>query len=187
MSWLWFAALEDASGPPPEPLLAARAEPLDGGPALTLACWAAAQAPPAGAVRIAARAVGPEGPAVRLSLTLAPDGVRLPFDDPAVVEARRAVLRGPAPPVLSTLVEGDSIFAGAVVGVLEEGRVSPPDDPFARIFPARRLRVPPGLLRPAPAPAGPSLERYGGGRPWPIPRFAYDDGADRSSSRFSRA
>ncbi len=117
-----------------------------------------------------------------LSLTRTPAGVRLPFDDPAVLEARRAILRGPAPPVVSTLVEGDSLLAGALFGAPDPGPL--PTDPFARFLPARLLRVPAGFLRPAPAPAGPSIERYGSARPWPIDGFP--DQPPASSSRFSR-
>ncbi|HEY3019596.1 MAG TPA: hypothetical protein VGJ32_05350 [Solirubrobacteraceae bacterium] len=46
------------------------------------------------------------------------------------------------------------------------------DDPFARIFPRRLLRVGPGVLAAVPAPAGPTIERSGSAQPWPWNRFA---------------
>ena len=46
------------------------------------------------------------------------------------------------------------------------------DDPFARIFPARRLTVAAGLFGAVPAPAGPDIERHRSGAPWPYPSFA---------------
>jgi hypothetical protein len=45
------------------------------------------------------------------------------------------------------------------------------EDPFARIFPARILRVEAGLFGRVPAPAGPTIERYGSSQPWPWDRF----------------
>jgi hypothetical protein len=184
MTWLWLAALDGAAEPPPGPAPRASAicAPADGGGPVALVVWERGGRPAPAAVRVDARIVGP-GPALLLSLTRTPAGTRLPFDDPAVVEARRAILRGPAPPVVSTLVEGNSLLAGALLGGPEAGL---PSDPFARFLPARRLRVPAGLLRPAPAPAGPSLERYGSHRPWPVDRFPPDQPPD-SSSRLSRA
>ena len=101
-------------------------------------------------------------------LVLAPPGVRLPFDDPAVAGARRAVLAGPRLRLVSTLLRGDSVFAGALTVPGDDG---PFDDPFARIFPSRRLVVGPGLLGATPPPTGLAIERYGGGNPWPWDRF----------------
>ena len=45
------------------------------------------------------------------------------------------------------------------------------DDPFARVFPGRVLRVEAGLLGRTRWPAGPVIERYGSARPWPSDRF----------------
>jgi hypothetical protein len=73
---------------------------------------------------------------------------------------------------VSTLVRGDSIFAGAITALPDgepDGAVA---DPFGRVFPARLLRVGAGLLGSVPPPAGPVIERYGSGNPWPWDRFA---------------
>jgi hypothetical protein len=45
------------------------------------------------------------------------------------------------------------------------------DDPFARLFPARILRVDAGLLGTMPPLVGPGTQRYGAGNPWPWDRF----------------
>jgi len=45
------------------------------------------------------------------------------------------------------------------------------DDPFARLFPARILRVEGGVLGRVPLPCEPTIERYGSARPWPWDRF----------------
>jgi hypothetical protein len=46
------------------------------------------------------------------------------------------------------------------------------DDPFARIFPARLLRVEAGLFGRVPPPGGPTIERYGSAQPWPWDRYS---------------
>jgi hypothetical protein len=102
---------------------------------------------------------------------LAPPRARLPFDDPAVQGARRAVLAGPPRRLVSTLLRGDSIFAGALTGLPDGEPDGLVDDPFGRVFPARLLHVGPGLLGAMPPPAGPVIERYGSGAPWPWDRF----------------
>ena len=45
------------------------------------------------------------------------------------------------------------------------------DDPFARVFPARLLRVGPGVLGAVRPPCGPTMERYGSAQPWPWDRY----------------
>jgi hypothetical protein len=115
-----------------------------------------------------ARVVDQGGAPAVVSLVLAPPGVRLPFDDVAVQDARRAVLAGPPRRLVSTLLRGDSIFAGAITAAVDD---APFEDPFARVFPGRRLRVGPGLLGAVPTPTGPVIGRYGGGNPWPWDRF----------------
>jgi hypothetical protein len=100
--------------------------------------------------------------------------VSLLFDDPAVQEARRQVLGAARPfDAVSTLLRDASHFEGSVTvarGAGDEARLAW-DDPFARIFPARLLRVPGGVLGRVPAPAGPTIERYGSAQPWPWDRF----------------
>jgi hypothetical protein len=162
VSWCWLALVESLPAGP-RPLAHARIE--EGG---ILAAWAREERPSVAAAKVDARVVDPDGDAAVISLVLAPHGVRLPFDDAAVQGARRAVLAGPARRVVSTLVRGDSLFAGAITAMAAHG---PHDDPFARIFPARRLHIGPGLLGTVAAPCGPVIERYGGGNPWPWDRF----------------
>ncbi len=164
MSWLWFAQVQDtqrggalASAPIRDP---------DGRAAGFLAVWPATNRPKVPAVKIDARVIDPDGEAADVSLVLAPPRVRILFDDTAVQQARRDVLAGRPPRAISTLLRGDSIFAGAIT-------VDPlGDDPFARIFPGRRLRVAAGLFGAVPAPPGPDIERHGSGAPWPYPSFA---------------
>lgn len=166
MSWLWFApVLRLPDGAPP--IAHAEARDPDGAPVGYLAVWSADRRPPVRAVKIDGRAVDPIGGPVRVSLVLAPFRAKLPFDDLAVQHARRAVLAGPRRRFVSTLVRGDSIFAGAVTALGEGGF----DDPFARIYPAKTLDVGPGLFGAPPPPAGPVIERYGSGNPWPFDRY----------------
>ena len=163
MSWMWFAVAQDAEAHDAHAAAAARC--LDGTPAGVLAVWLAEHRPKMPAVKVDARIVQRDGEQALVSFVLAPPGVRLPFDDTAVKQARRDVIAGRPPRALSTLLRGDSIFAGAIT-------VEPVgDDPFARIFPARRLIVGAGLFGPVPAHPGPDIERHGSGAPWPYPTF----------------
>ena len=114
----------------------------------------------------------PSGPACVVSLALAPAPGPI-ADDPAVVQARRDVLRDGRPCAV-TLLTADPVH---VAGSLTVARGDRPDevaaladDPFARLWGARLLRVPPGVLGAPVHPTGPSLERYSG-RPWPYDRF----------------
>ncbi len=163
MNWMWFAVVQD--GAARDAYAAAPAWCLDGRRAGVLAVWPAEHRPKVPAVKVDARIVDRDGDRAELSLVLAPPRVRLLFDDTAVQQARRDVLAGRPPRALSTLLRGDSIFAGAVT-------VDPAgDDPFARIFPARRLTIGPGLFGRVPAHPGPDIERHGSGAPWPFPTF----------------
>jgi hypothetical protein len=160
---MWFALTDDAVAR--DALAAAAVSDLDGSPAGVLAAWPAEHRPKVPAVKIDGRIIDPAGGAAEVSLVLAPPRVRLLFDDTAIQQARRDVLAGRPPGALSTLLRGDSIFAGAVT-------VDPvEDDPFARIFPARRLVVAHGVFRHLPAHPGPDIERHGSGAPWPYPIF----------------
>jgi len=171
MSWLWLA-LVDAPPAGAPPLAAAPATAPDGAPAGLLAAWPAERRPPVRAAKVDARAIDPRGAPARISLVLAPWRARLPFDDLAVQGARRAVLAGPPRRLVSTLVRGDSVFAGAITALPDDEPDGVVDDPFARVFPARRLRVGTGLLGAMRPPAGPVIERYGSGNPWPWDRFS---------------
>jgi hypothetical protein len=127
------------------------------------------------AVRVEPDLVG-DGPAWAVSLVLPPRGTRPLFDDPAVVGAMQAVLRDPGrAPLLSTLVDGSTQWAGSVSGIdpdVAAGRTAWwREDPFARLGPQHRILVPTGVFRPAPTPAGPGHQRHAGA-PWPWGRFA---------------
>jgi hypothetical protein len=128
--------------------------------------------PERSAVRVEPTLLG-DGPALAVSLVLPPRGARPLFDDPAVVHAMRTVLRDPGrAPLLSTLVEGSTHWAGAISGI-DPRRARPAwwaEDPFARLGPRHRLLVPAGALRPRPLPAGPGHQRHAGA-PWPWGAF----------------
>jgi len=115
--------------------------------------------------------VDPAGAPAWISLVEPPPGVRLLFDDLAVQQARRAVLAAPPADGVSTLLRDTSHFAGAITVARGAAAERLAEDPFARIFPARLLRVEGGVLGRVPPPCGPTIERYGSARPWPWDRF----------------
>lgn len=170
MSWCWFAVVDEAkvSGA----LASAAAYDLDGRSAGVLAAWPSGRKPVPHAVRMDARVVDAEGAAAWVSLVeVAADRAPL-FDDPAVSGALRAVLSGRRLDAVTTFVRDSSRFAGSLsvsrtdgteLGVLR-------DDPFARIRPARLLRVEAGLLGSVLPPPGPVIQRYAG-QPWPAAGF----------------
>ena len=169
MAWAWFARLDE---PPPAVDLCAAARRPDGSEAGFLAAWLAHAKPLRHALRADARIFDAAGPACAVSLVLAPSGVRLPFDDPAVAQARRRVLAAaPAADAVSTLLSDASHFEGAVSVWRGVPDWVVADDPFARVFPAVRLEVEAGLFGWVAAPAGPTIERYGSAQPWPADRF----------------
>lgn len=169
MSWCWFATRTER---PDNAMATAAATSTDGRDAGFLAAWDADHDEPDGGARIDARAIDPGGAGAVVSLALAPPGVSLLFDDVAVSQAIRSVLSMSPPDALSTLSQGDARFVGAVTVVHGDdlGRLG--HDPFAAVFPARLLRVEPGLFGRMPAPAGPVTQRYGAGNPWPWDRFS---------------
>jgi hypothetical protein len=168
VSWVWLALV----GKRPDGAdAAARAFERDGVPAGWLALWARRGRPVEDARRVDARVLDPGGAPAHVSLVRPPPGVRLPFDDVAVQQARRAALAAPPFAALTTLLSDASHFEGSLT-VARGGDVARmADDPFARVFPARILRVEAGLLGSVPAPAGPVIERYGSAEPWPWDRF----------------
>jgi hypothetical protein len=168
MTWRW---LELSSEPDPRAFACAGAYTADGAPAGWLIAWERGPRPTASARRVDARVIDPDGDAAWVSLVRPPHGVRLPFDDLAVQQARRRVLAGEPMDALTTLLRGDSAFEGALT-VARGDRVSRlRDDPFARVFPQRILRVDAGVLGTVPPPCGPTIERYGSANPWPWDRF----------------
>lgn len=165
----WFALLD---APQPGSVPVDRAD--GGGPAAHLLVTVGRERPHPTAVRVEASLIG-DGPALALSVVLPPRGARPLFDDPAVVGALRSVLRDPGrAPLLSTLVEGPTHWAGSVSGTSPDVVAGRPawwaDDPFARLGPQHRLRIPAGVLRPRPLPAGPGHQRHAGA-PWPWGTF----------------
>ncbi len=168
MSWCWLARCGE---PGTGAVASATLSQLDGRSAGLLAAWEHDGDPPAGSAKVDPRAIDPDGDEAVVSLVLAPDRVWLPFDDPAVSGAIRAVLALPAAEVLSTLLLRDDRFVGALTAVRGAATQRLDDDPFGVIFPALRLRVGPGLLGRMPPPVGPSMQRYGSGSPWPWERF----------------
>jgi hypothetical protein len=169
MSRCWLALVR---GPVDGADAVARAFTPDGHPAGTLAAWRRRAKPVRESLRVDERLIDPDGTAAWISLVLPPLGVRLPFDDPAVQQARRLVLLHPFPAAVSTLLRDDSHFEGAITvahSAVEMRRLR--EDPFARIFPSRLLSVEAGILGSVPPPTGPTIERYGSGNPWPWDRF----------------
>lgn len=166
--WCWLALVDDR---PADAAASAAARDAAGAQAGVLAAWTSRAKPVRHALRMDARIVDPQGAAAVVSLGLAPRGVRLRFDDPAVAQARRAILAGPPYDAVSTLLSDASHFEGSVVVAREGGAAQLERDPFARIFPARVLHVGAGLFGSVAPPAGPVIERYGSARPWPADRF----------------
>jgi hypothetical protein len=169
MSRCWLALV---AGPAPGADAVASASTADGHPAGALAAWRRRAKPVREALRVDERLIDPDGSAAWISLVLPPSGVRLPFDDPAVQQARRQVLLHPFAAAVSTLLRDDSHFEGAITvahSAAEHHRLR--DDPFARIFPSRLLAVEAGILGSVPSPTGPTIERYGSSNPWPWDLF----------------
>ena len=168
MSWAWFDLGAEPTG---TVLASAEAWSVDGRFIGFLTAWSAeVDQPTPTAAKIDARAIDAAGDGGWVSLVIAPPGLFLPFDDPAVAQATRMVLSMTPPDVFSTLVEGDARCRGALTAMHgERGRLG--YDPFANLFPAVALRVGPGILGRMPAPVGPSIQRYGGANPWPWDRF----------------
>jgi hypothetical protein len=149
----------------------------DGGSAGWLAAWRQRAKPVRTARRVDDRIVDRDGAPAWISVVLPPDGVRLAFDDLAVQHARRRVLAEPPQDAVSTLMRDASHFEGAITVARGAGRSRLADDPFARIFPARILRVGAGVLGAVAPPAGPMIERYGSANSWPWDRFDLGGGS----------
>jgi hypothetical protein len=168
MTRCWLALVAE---PASDATAQAEVHAAGGAPAGWLAVWRQRAKPVRAARRVDHRILDPLGAPAWMSLVLPPDGVRLAFDDLAVQHARRRVLAEWPPDAVSTLMRDASHFEGAITVARGAGVARLADDPFGRIFPARVLRVGAGVLGVAPAPAGPTIERYGSANPWPWDRF----------------
>jgi hypothetical protein len=169
--WCWFALV----GRFDEQLAAtavasAPATDAGGAPVGTFAAWPAGRKPVGPAVRMDGRLVDPDGPAGWVSLVVVPREIAPLFDDVAVSQALRQVLRGGHRDAVSALVRDATTFAGSVT----VSRAGDPrrlrDDPFARLHPARILHAGSGMFAAGPAPVGPAIQRYAG-KPWPAAGF----------------
>jgi hypothetical protein len=168
MTWWWFDLLAEPSS---SATAQAAVSEVDGRAAGWLAVWRTRARPTRGARRIDDRIVDSDGAPAFISLVRPPDGVRLAFDDLAVQQARRRVLSEPPVDAISTLLSDASHFEGAITVARGPDIQRLADDPFARVFPARILRVEAGLFGRTCAPCGPTIERYGSAQPWPWDRF----------------
>jgi hypothetical protein len=164
----WLALLDDRAT---DATAQAPAHEPDGTPAGWLVAWRRRAKPVREARRVDPRLVDPGGAPAWVSLVRPPPGLRLPFDDVAVQHARRSVLAAPPQDAVSTLLADASHFEGAITVARGAGVARLADDPFARIFPARRLRVDGGVLGAVVPPCGPVIERYGSAQPWPWDRY----------------
>jgi len=166
--WHWFAFRPEL---PTDAFATAPAFRADGPQLGFLATWlVGAGRKPVGALRIDARAIDPHGEPAWVSLTLAPERIRVLFDDPAICQAMRVALAGARIDVMSTLVRDPSTIGGAFTATHAPTPEGLADDPFARIFPRTILRVDAGLVGTMPAPTGPGVQRYAGA-PWPWDHF----------------
>ena len=172
MRSLWFALLEERGGVA-DSMVLTRAREADGRPAGWLALWQGEKRPHDEAMQVDPRLHDPLGPECIVALALAARYARPIADDPAVVHARRRVLRDGRPCAVS-LLSADPV---SVAGALTVARADRPDqvaalrdDPFAALWGSRQLHVDAGVFGTRVRPTGPSLERYAG-RPWPYDRF----------------
>jgi hypothetical protein len=166
--WHWFAFRPDR---PTDAFAATPAFRADGAQLGFLVTWRVGTGrKPIDALGIDARAIDAHGGPAWISLALAPETLRVLFDDPAVCQAMRVVLAGSPVDVMSTLARDPSTIGGAFTATHGPTPNGLADDPFARIFQRTLLRVDAGFVGTMPAPAGPGVQRYSGA-PWPWDRF----------------
>lgn len=170
MTPLWLALLEADPG---DGAVAIRVSDDGGFPGGHLVLWQVADRPHSEAVQADPRIHDRVGPACVLSLAMPPAAARPIADDPAVVHARRRVLRDGRPCAV-TMLSADPVSVGGALTVARADRpdqvAALDDDPFATLWGSRRLHVPAGVFGVDVHPTGPCLERYAG-RPWPYDRF----------------
>lgn len=167
--WCWFALADLDGSLAGSALATALATDPDGTPVGTFAAWPAGRKPIRHALRMDARLVDPHGLPAWVCLVTVPVDAAPLFDDVAVSEAMRQVLRGVPPAAVSTLVRDATTFAGSVT-IHRTGAPDLRDDPFTRLHPGRMLRAAAGMFADLPVPAGPAIQRYSG-KPWPVPGF----------------
>ena len=167
MSWHWFT-LESTA--PSDALASARAYRPDGALEGFLVARPFSADRPKRSLGIDPRAVDPRGGSAWVSLALADPGHRVLFDDQAVSEALRVVLRGTWPAAMSTLTRDSATIAGALTAVRSHPTSEVLNDPFRRLFRTRLLHVEQGFIADMPSPVGPVIQRYSGS-PWPWDRF----------------
>ncbi len=159
----WIARAER---PPDDAWAAARL-----GDGRWLAAWLQHDRPNDGALLADPAAFDPSGAAACISLTWAPPGFDLLYDDPAVQRARQIVLEDEPPAAMTTLSRDASHIGGALTarrGPQAARRLL--DDPFARLLPASVAEIGPGLIGSPKPPANVVIERYGS-TPWPVGHF----------------
>jgi len=171
---LWLAVLEGRDGEGvADAAVLTQVRDVDGRPAGWLSLWQGGKRPHRAAMQADPRLRDPSGPACIVVLALAAADARPIADDPAVVHARRRVLRDGRPCAV-TMLTADPV---SIAGALTVARADRPDevaalrdDPFAALWGSRQLRVDAGVFGTRVQPTGPCLERYSG-RPWPYDRF----------------
>ena len=114
--------------------------------------------------RLDPRVLDARGAAVEVSLLWLPRDALPLYDDPAVVQARRAARRLARPRCTTTFTVDSRRFAGSLWAPGPGGRCD--DDPFRLLGRPVVLRVGAGLLGTGPALTGPAQERCAGA-PWP--------------------
>jgi hypothetical protein len=169
MAWHWLLVSAER---PTDAFAVADLQTLEGDSAGFIAAWRRGESRrPPGALGVDVRAVDPSGESAWVSLALAPLGLRFLFDDPAVSWALKRVLAGPRVRAVSTLTRDSATIGGALTAYDFCPGTSQSDDPFARLFPTRVLRVGPGFVARMGAPTGPGIQRYAGS-PWPWNTFS---------------
>lgn len=169
MTPLWLALLAEDPGV----AVTGTAHDCAGRPAGLFCLWRGEDRPHEQALQGDPRLRDPDGPPCVVSLALAPLHARPITDDPAVVHARRDVLRDGRACAVS-LLTADPVAVGGAITVARADRsdqvAALRDDPFARLWAARIVHVAAGMFGTFVRPTGPSLERYGA-TPWPFDRF----------------
>lgn len=171
MSWLWIDWVDVPPSDAVRSVAVRTVGPSGDTPAGVLAFWANDLADrPGRALRVDSRLAAGGDPSTWISWCRADAEVSYASDEGAVGGAVRRCMSQPWPAAISSLLVDWSRVAGAIS--LASHRASVADDPFARVFPQRLLRVEAGALGAIEPPTGPAVTRYGSGNPWPWDRYA---------------